>query len=200
MLDILILKNSKNKKSLKDVCRILFNEFGKKNKGYSEQDIIKLCEDAAGISLKDFFKNFVYGTVDFEPMLKECFEYVGLEMQKHKNNHVSESSFGFKVAEQAHLTKVTLVAPYSPAWNAGISIGDEIMAINSCDIKNDLNNWLQHFKNAENVLNISSQSKVKTISLQPKSGVTYFDNYKIVFKNSASAVQKINYSKWILEN
>ncbi len=200
MLDILILKNTQNKKSLKDVCRVLFNEFGKKNKGYSEQDIIKLCEDASGISLKDFFKKFVYGTEDFEPQLKECFEYVGLEMQKRKNNHLSESSFGFKVAEQAHLTKVTLVAPDSPAWKAGISVGDEIMSINSCDIKNDLNNWLQHFKSNEVVLNVSSNGKVKTVSLRSENGKTYFDDHKIVFKDQISSEQKINYDKWLLEN
>ena len=207
MLDVLILKNTQNKKSLKDVCRVLFNEFGKKDKGYTEQDVIKLCEDIAEISLKDFFKKFVYGTEDFEPMLIECFEYVGLEMKKIANTHLSESNFGFKVAEQAHITKVTLVAPYSPAWNAGISVGDEIMTINSCDIKNDLNNWLQHFcqrhpseKNPEVILTVSSQGKVKTISLQSKVGITYFDNHKIVFKNPVSPNQKTNYAKWILEN
>ncbi|HWY11125.1 MAG TPA: M61 family peptidase [Bacteroidia bacterium] len=205
MLDILILKNSQNKKSLKDACRILFNEFGKKNKGYTEQDIIKLCEDAAGVSLKYFFKNFVYGTEDFEPMLIQCFEYVGLEMQKHKNNHLSESSFGFKVAEHAHLTKVILIAPYSPAWKAGLSIGDEIMSVNTIEVKNDLNNWLQHFcqrhssgKSNEIILTVSSQGKVKTISLQLKGAITYFDNHKIVFKDPVSAEQKTNYSRWIL--
>jgi predicted metalloprotease with PDZ domain len=200
MLDILILKNTENRKSLRDVCRILYNEFGKKNKGYSETDIIKLCEDAAGISLIDFFKKYVYGTEDFEPMLKECFDYVGLEMQKKPSNFKSESDFGFKVAEQAHITKVTLVAPYSPAWKAGLSIGDEIMTVNAKDIKNDLNNWLKYFSNKEIALTVSSQGRVKTLNMNVKQGLSYFDSYKLAFKTSSSAQQKANYSKWLLEN
>ncbi|MBP7809819.1 MAG: M61 family metallopeptidase [Bacteroidia bacterium] len=200
MLDILILKNTGNKKSLRDVCRILYNEFGKKNKGYSETDIVKLCEDAAGISLADFFKKFVYGTEDFEPMLNQCFDYVGIEMQKKLSNFKSESDFGFKVAEQAHISKVTLVAPYSPAWKAGLSIGDEIMTVNAKDIKNDLNNWLKYFSNAEIALTVSSQGRVKTLIMNVKQGLSYFDSYKLVFNTSASAQQKANYSKWLLEN
>lgn len=199
MLDITILKNTQNKKSLKDVCRILYNDFGKKNRGYSETDIIKLCEDAAGISLQDFFKKYVYGTEDFEPMLNECFEYVGLEMQKKLSNFKSESDFGFKVAEQAHISKVTLVAPYSPAWKAGLSMGDEIMVVNSYDIKNDLNHWLKYFSGTEISLTVSSYGKIKTVLIKSKSGTSYFDHYKIAFKDSASTQQKANYSKWILE-
>lgn len=200
MLDIIILKNTQNKKSLKDVCRILYTEFGKKNKGYSETDIIKLCEEAAGIPLTDFFKKYVYGTEDFEPMLNECFDYVGLEMQKKPSNLKSESDFGFKVAEQAHISKVILVAPYSPAWKAGLSIGDEIMSVNGMDIKNDLNNWAKYFSNSEISLTVSSQGRIKTIKMNVKQGISYFDSYKLVFKNSASAQQKTNYTKWLLEN
>lgn len=200
MLDILILKNTQNKRSLKDVCRVLYNEYGKKDIGYSETDIIKLCEDTAGISLQDFFKKYVYGTEDLEPMLSECFDYVGLEMQKKPSQLKNESDFGFKVAEQAHLTKVTLVAPYSPAWKAGLSIGDEVMSINGRDIKNDLNNWTKYFSGPEISLNVSSHGKVKTLTMKAKEGVTYFDQYKIAFKASASEPQKKNYSRWLLEN
>ena len=200
MLDILILKNTQSKKSLSDVCKILYNEFGKKNKGYSETDIIDLCETAAGISLSDFFKKFVYGTENFEPMLIECFDYVGLEMQKQCSQFKNESDFGFKVVEQANLTKVSLVAPYSPAWKAGLSSGDDILSVNSYSIKNDLNNWLKQFAKTSISLTISSQGKVKTNVLQAKDGVSYFDSYKIAFKKSATEEQKGNYSRWIIED
>ena len=200
MLDVLIMKNTANKKSLRDVCRVLFNEFGKKNKGYSESDLIKLCEAAAGVSLNDFFKKFVYGTEDFEPMLIECFDYVGLDMKKNLSAQRSESHFGFKVAEQVNLTKVILVAPYSPAWKAGISVGDEIIAVNSNDIKNDLNNWLKQVSENEISLMISSQGKVKYLTLQCKAGVSYFDAYKLVFKSARSDKQIKSYNKWLLEN
>ena len=200
MLDIIILKSTQNKRSLKDVCRVLYNEFGKKNKGYSENDIIKLCEEAAGISLKEFFKKYVYGTEDFEPMLNECFEYVGLEIQKNANVNLNESNFGFKAAEQNQLLKISSIAPYSPAWKAGLSIGDDVLSINGHEIKNDLNNLPQHFSNHQIELKVVSAGKTKTISVLSKRGLTYFDSCKIVFKNSVSMPQKDNYSCWLLEN
>jgi len=200
MLDILIMKNTSNKKSLGDVCRKLFNEFGKKNKGYSENDIINLCEEAAGVSLKDFFKKYVYGTEDFTEMLNECFAYVGLEMQKKTSQQKSESDFGFKIAEQAHITKVTLVAPYSPAWKAGLSIGDEIMSVNGMDIKNDLNNRLKFESGSEISLTVSSIGIVKPLTIKVSKGTTYFDSYKLGFVTGASEKEKTNFSKWLLEN
>ena len=199
MLDVQILKHTQNKKSLKSVCRELYNEFGKKNRGYTETDVIKLCEDAAGISLSEFFKKYVYGTENYEPVLNECFEYVGLEIKKQASVLLNESVFGFKVIEQANLTKVSLVAPYSPAWNAGLSIGDDIIAVNSYNIKNDLNNWLKYFSETGSTLTVASQGIIKTLELKEKAGTNYFDTYKIAFRDSISDLHKTNYSKWLIE-
>jgi predicted metalloprotease with PDZ domain len=201
MLDILIMKYSNGKNSLKSVCRALYNDHAKKRKGYSEQDIIALCEKVAGISLAEFFKKYVYGTEDFEPMLNECFHYVGVEMKKYPSTHINESNFGFKVTEHAHLTKVVLVAPFSPAWKAGLSIGDDVIAVNSYSIKNDLNNWLNYFKEQEVNLTVSSQGKIKTILLPPrKAAHTFFDNHKLIHQSEALDSQKENYRRWLLEN
>lgn len=201
MLDVLIMKHTQNKKSLKDVCRALYNDFAKKGKGYSEQDMISLCENAAGVSLNDFFKKYVYGTEDFEPMLKECFEYVGVEMKKSASAYINESRFGFKTLEHAPLTKVTIVAPFSPAWKAGMSTGDDIMAVNGYSLKNDLNNWLNYFNDQDISLTVSSQGKIKTLILPgKKSSNTFFDNHKLMLKSDASASQKENFRKWLLEN
>ncbi len=199
MLDILIMKNTQNKKSLKEVCRVLYNKFGKKNKGYSETDIIKLCEEAAGVSLEDFFKKYVYGTEDFTGMLSECFAYVGLEMQNKTSQFKTESDFGFKVTEQAHISKVTLVAPYSPSWKAGLSIGDEIMSVNGKDLKNDLNNWLKYFSASEISMLVSSQGITKTVEMKAVKE-WYFNTFKLAFKNIVSEQEKFNYERWLLEN
>ncbi len=203
MLDILILKNTSNQRSLKDVCRILYNDFGKKQKGYSEGDIIAICEKIAGISLKDFFDKYVYGTENFEPQLTECFNYVGLEMHKVHSHHANEKVFGFKVVEHPHShhqTKVTLIAPYSPAWKEGLSINDDILAVNGHTLKNDLNEWLNYFNGEAVDLLITSGGKIKTLHLKPAEKKTYyFDTYKLKFIETADNDQKANYKKWVLD-
>lgn len=200
MLDILILKNSQNKRSLKDVCRILFDQFGKKGIGYTEQDIIRMCEEASGISLSEFFMNYVYGTENFEPLLNECFDYVGLVMQKTPSALSNESLYGFKVAEQGGLTKVSLVAPYSPAWKAGISLNDDVIAVNNFVVKGDLNSWLKYFASQTIELTVSSQSKLKQLTLSAKpNGPTFFDGYKLAMVPKRTLQQEINYRRWLIE-
>lgn len=202
MLDVSILKHTQNKKSLKDVCRKLYNDFGKKGIGYTEQNIMDLCNEAAGVSLQEIFDKYVYGTEDFEPMLNECFNYVGLEMQKTPSAFTNESTYGFKVLEQPGLTKTGLIAPYSPAWKAGLSSGDDVIAVNGFVVKNDLSNWLNYFKGGAIELTVSSQGKLKNINLVVKPGATtYFNTHKVAMVAKRTLQQEINYKRWLgIEN
>ena len=165
MLDVKIMQHTQNTKGLRDVCRILYNEFGKKNKGYTEQDIIDICKKAAGADLSDFFNKYVYGTEDFTTPLQECFDYLGIDMQRHPSSHVCEALYGFKTVDFGNNRKVSLIAPDSPAWNAGLSVGDEILAVNNYTLKNDFNDWINYFKAEKVQLTVSSASELKNMFL-----------------------------------
>ena len=197
MLDTLIMKHSNNAKGLRDVCRELYNDFGKKQKGYSEQDIISLCEKAAETSLKPFFDKYVYGTEDFEIPLNECLAYIDVELVKSPSAQSCESVYGFKTLDFGLNRKVSLIAPYSPGWKAGLSIGDEIIAVNGYTLKNDFNDWMSYFKESDIELTISSNQHLKTIQLvkNPKA-ITYFDSLKLKQK----VVESINFANWIKLN
>lgn len=180
MLDVYIMKHSQNKHGLRDVCRALYNNFGKKNKGYNEIDIKNSCNEFATISLNDFFDKYVYGTEDFETSLYECFEYLDIVMEKSKSSFVSESLYGFKTTDFGLNRKVSLVAPYSPAWKAGLSIGDEILAVNGITFKNDFNDWMNYFVQSDITLTVSSSQHLKEIKLvKNNKPVTYFDSIKL---------------------
>ena len=194
MLDTLIMKHSNNQKGLSDVCRALYNDFGKKQKGYSEQDIISLCEKAAGTSFKPFFDKYVYGTEDFEIPLNECLSYIDVELVKTASLQSCESLYGFKTLDFGLNRKVALIAPYSPSWKAGLSIGDEILAVNGYTLKNDFNDWMQYYKESDLVLTVSSNQQLKTLKLVKNSKpLTYFDVLKLKQKDIGS----INYKRWI---
>ena len=198
MLDVQIMKHTNNNKGLSDVCRELYNEFGKKNKGYSEQDIMSICQKMAGVSLKDFFDQYVYGTEDFDLPLMECFNYLGIDFIKTPSSILSESVFGFKTMDVGLNKKVSLIAPYSPSWKAGLSIGDEIIAVNGYTLKNDFNDWMNYFKDSEIELTVSSNQQLKTIklirSLKP---ITYFDTLKLKHQTDAAS---IHFEKWLNNN
>ncbi|MCE3227119.1 MAG: peptidase domain protein [Bacteroidetes bacterium] len=178
ILDTKIMRATSNKKCLRDVCVLLYERFGKKNKGYSEQDIIGLVNEVSGENHTEFFTNFVYTPNDFEVPLKEAFDYLGIEFHKEKNVHTCEHYFGFKVMDNGPFVRVTLVAPYSPAWKSGLFAGDEIMAVNGIMVKNNFNHWLQYFLNEDEIhLTVNSNEHLKTLILQKdKKGNSYFFN------------------------
>lgn len=197
MLDVLIMKHSNNKNGLRDVCRELYNKFGKKNKGYSEKDIIDLCEKIASTSLKTFFDKYVYGNEDFQKPLQECFSYLDIELIQTPSTLMSESVYGFKTIDFGNNRKVSLIAPYSPAWNAGLSIGDEILSVKGYTLKNDFNDWMNYFKDEEIEMTVSSNQNLKQIKLiKPFKSVSYFDVFKLKQKDEVSTV----FSTWLQLN
>ena len=198
MLDVKILQATQNKRSLRDVCVLLFDRFGKKGMGYTENSIIDLVNEVSGIDLSDFFKNFVYAPQDFEVVLNLCFEYLGIEFVKEASASICEHKYGFKVIDNGPNNKVSLVAPYSPAWKAGLFNGDEILAVNGIILKNNFNNWLNYFDDKDEIiLTVNSAEQLKTISLQKdKKGNTYFINPILKLKNNESE-QKVNFNAWI---
>lgn len=197
MLDAQIMKHTNNQKGLSDVCRELYNEFGKKNKGYSEQDIITTCEKVSGAPLKDFFDKYIYGTEDFDVPLTECLNYLEIDFVKTPSAVLSESAYGFKTLDFGLNRKVSLIAPYSPSWKAGLSIGDEILAVNGYTLRNDFNDWMNYFKDSEIELTVSSNQQLKQLKLVKNSKlVTYFDVLKLKQKVDASN----SFSKWLKLN
>ncbi len=196
MLDVLIFKHSNHTKGLKDVCQVLYNQFGKLNLGYTETDIITICEKMAGVSLNSFFEKYVYGTEDYETPLLECFKYLNIDYVKNPSLQISEHLFGFKTVDFGLNRKISLIAPYSPSWKAGLSIGDEIIAVNGYALKNDFNDWMQYFKDSNLELAIISSQCLKQVTLfNYDKGVTYFHSNKLANSNNIDV-----YNAWKLIN
>lgn len=199
MLDVKIMQATSNKKCLRDVCVLLYERFGKKAIGYSEQSIIDLVNEVSGKDFSAFFKDFVYTANDFEAPLQACFDYLGVEFIKQNSAHTCEHHFGFKITDNGFFSKVSLVAPYSPAWKAGLFAGDEIMAVNGMMLKNNCNNWLHYFLEEEEIaLTVNSGEQIKTLALQKdKKGNTWFFNPLLKLKTEPTAEAKIAFSEWI---
>ncbi|HXB39404.1 MAG TPA: M61 family peptidase, partial [Bacteroidia bacterium] len=198
MLDVLIAKNSKHKNSLQTVLKNLYDQFYKKNNGYTEEDFTKLCSEAAGIDLCDFFNKYVYGLEPYEPLLKECFSDLGLHLEKHHAHTFYERHLGLKAIEHTHHKKVTMIAPYSPAWKAGLSINDEIISVNGFTLKNDFNQWLTYFsaKTDKCALTIMNNGRLEEINIPLSAEGDFFYTYKITAKENQSAQEIKNFNFW----
>jgi len=198
MLDVMIMEATQNKRSLRDVCRKLYNEFGKKNKGYSKENIMELCEEAAGKDLKEFFNKFVFSANDYDEGLVPCFNYLGIDFQKTQNQNLNERDLGFKVIEQGTLTKVSLVAPYSPSWKAGIFNNDDVIAVNGTVVRNNLNQLLNYYSNEKSIeISIISLEKLRTVTLQKdEKARTWFFKSKLSVLAQSADKQKDSFNIW----
>lgn len=198
MLDVLILKNSGNRHSLQTVMKNLYDNFYKKNRGYTEEDFTQLCSEVAGTDLSGFFTGYVYGLEQYEPMLLECAKYIGVEMNRWHSPMFFEKYLGFKAVDMLTHRKVTMIAPYSPAWKAGLSIGDEIFAVNNYMLKADLNNWMHylHKKDGNCVLTVNSNGRLRDIKIPLKEEGEFFYSYKLFIQLDANDAQKEAYTAW----
>lgn len=199
MTDILIRRGTNNQKSLDDVMRVLYQEFGKKQKGYSESDYQKIIENISGRSFEDFFRLYIYGTQNFEFMLEECLDYIGCSLKKMPSEKHNEARLGFKTSEENNKTIVKSIFPGSFSDKAGLKINDEIIAVNGVKINADLNQWCNYFaqdKKAKIVLSLFSSGILKNISLEPNDKETFYQCYFITKKNN-SVQEKINaFNDW----
>ncbi|KAA3616572.1 MAG: M61 family peptidase [Calditrichaeota bacterium] len=127
-LDLEIRQRTKNDKSLDDVLRDLWLNYGKDGIGMPENGIQKSVEKIAGTSFNAFFNDYVYDTktVDFERYLG----YAGFEVVHDLKKDSSKTYTGLQLSGDKKQTIISNVTPHSPAWKAGIDIRDILIAIN----------------------------------------------------------------------
>ena len=131
-MDLMLRKESGGKKSLADVHRGLWQKHKVAQGGFSEADVLALLQQVSGRSWQDFWNRYVIGTEELPvlALLKDA----GVEFVADKKSDDGKSfyAWGLSVApgEDGAFAKVTAVEKDGPAWNAGITAGDTLIAVN----------------------------------------------------------------------
>ena len=195
MTDLMIRKYSNNERSLDDVMRHLYNEFAKKGKGYTEADYKATVEKMAGHSFDEFFGNYVYRANSYENALRECIDYIGLQLLTGSSKKYHEKHYGIKISDTLPVSKVTAIYPNSVAEKAGIQLNDEIISINGYPVKNNFAEWSKYFGSSETTLTVSNTGKIRTVVFTP-SVEEYYKIYYVQKTTSPTEAQKKNFNAW----
>jgi predicted metalloprotease with PDZ domain len=196
LMDIKIRKSTNNKKSLDDVMRKLYTDFGLKDCGYNINAVLSILEFVSGEKWDDFFNSFVLGKESLLHELESAFNYLGYDLHFSPNFNKWENMLGIKADVNPNGSYiVNSVFPQSPADKAGITIGDKIIAMNGMELKSDWNDYFDLFDNENIVLQLFSKSKLKELSIEINSGV-YYSRAVISKKIGSSEIQKVNHSVW----
>jgi predicted metalloprotease with PDZ domain len=147
-LDLAIRRRSSGQRSLDDVARALWREYGASGRPYPE-DVQPIFEAATGLELGDFFDRFVRGRED--PDLVGELAAVGLTLRETMERPPGDGDnaagwLGVMLASGGGC-RVASVFDGSPAAAAGLSPGDDIIAISGyrvsgeADVRARLRAW-----------------------------------------------------------
>lgn len=196
LLDFKIRHETKNKRSLNDVMRTLYYTFYKKeNRGYTEDEFRKVCEQTAGVSLEEFF-GYIY-TVK-TPNYAKYLNYAGLSIDL-KQKPLEGAWHGIKVSLVKDSIRVRDVDYYSPAWIEGIRRSQIITSINGKPASIEgLNQLATTFKSNSRIeIEVVDKGKKSVIPLLlgTKSEATF----EIKRQTASNALQNIILKSWLKE-
>ena len=199
VMDAKIRKATNNKRGIEEVMKRLYYNFAQNNKGYTEKDFIDLLENTSGESFQDFFNDYVHGTTPYEAILLEALEFIGLELIQTPSNSYSEAKLGMKTVHQSNHLLISAIYPGSPTDMAGLSLGDELIALNTIKLNHDLDSCLNYFDAISKTLSFFRNGKLLQLTL-PEVNRFFYLNHKIHKKGNLTTNQEKAILAWSENN
>ncbi len=190
MLDLKIRELTQNQKSLDNVMRLLWKNYGKSEIGYTCKNYIESVNLVAGTDLNDFFEKYIFGTEPLENPLRESLNFIGCELQKVPAKTKLEEIFGIQTLPNNGT--IWRIATNSPA-DFALTVGDEILQING-------QKFSSNFSFPENNL-IKLNFTIKRIGQELNLELTpheesYFPQFQIRKKVNMTESQQQNFEAW----
>lgn len=163
-LDLTIRKETNNEKSLDDIMRFLWNNYGKKSIGLAEGKIESIVSEVSGIKLDSFFEKYLYSTEDLP--LADLLSEFGINFNLRPTTSVDDKggkpdtdnvkhtgSIGARLTSNTLGAKIVQVFSDESAEVAGLSAGDIIISINKLQItKSNINKTIESYNIGDELL------------------------------------------------
>lgn len=168
-LDAFIQKESVGKHSLDDVLRFAwqqFKEVGKDYAGLDEEMMPEIIFEATGIDVSEEIDRWVYGCE--EPDYKRVLKTMGIDLTEEKlpiEREVLQATLS-----GTNALKVSQLDEAGVAELAGLSVGDELLAIDSIRVtKSNLEKLLKRYGQAKSFsLHVFRSGLLKELSVKPR--------------------------------
>ena len=193
LLDLLIRTRYGNKRSLDDVMRQMWEQFGQQEIGYTPQQLQRVIESVAGVNLTTFFQNYIDGTTELP--FNEYLEPFGLRVVVAQEEPVP--FLGVKVKAQPSQEVIEFVEAMSPAAVAGVNAGDELLAINGLRVTAEqLSDRLKDYQAGDTIeLSVFHQDELRTLVVTL--GTPQPSRYQIVSVENPTEAQKQLFAGWL---
>ena len=203
VLDLIIRGRTDGKASLDEVMRRMYDEFYLnapnatyylRGRGYVPDDLQRVASQVSGYDFTDFFNRYVR---DVEALpYDEAFGYLGLRVAREAAREPYDAGITVDWENTTSL-RIKSVRNYSPAEDAGLQEGDEILKLAGKSLKRE--NWLvtlSHYKQGDRVP-LSVKRDRRTIQTTLKLGPPERFEYRIQEKTDATPQQKALREAWL---
>ncbi|NMP33289.1 M61 family metallopeptidase [Thalassotalea sp. M1531] len=192
VLDFDILSKTNLSQSYRNVHDILYKEYSIP-KTFNDQDMLNILERVTGEDYQDWWQQNIdgYAKPDFDKLLSKA----GLEINYGKGNKKKAWS-GISTKPHANGLIITSVEKGSPAWQAGLTTDDIIIAIDGLRVADkDLKKRLKNFKPKQKIdVTFFRRDALNTKTV--KLGETPAEQLKINAIKEASEQQKAFFKAW----
>lgn len=193
LLDAKIRQSTAGTKSLDDLMRLAFSRFSGE-RGFTPEEFKATAEEVAGTPLRGFFARNVESTEELD--YTEALEWFGLRFKAAPAAGAKKAWLGARTTVNNGRLLITRVPRETPAFEAGLNVDDEILAVNDYRVRADqLSQRLDNYKVGDKVsLLIARRDLLKridlTFGLEPR-------QWQLELKPDATESQKLNLSAWL---
>jgi predicted metalloprotease with PDZ domain len=195
LLDLTIRNLHGHARSLDDVMRRLYDDFGKTGVGYTDEDYARIVGEVAGRKMQVYFDKFINGTAPLQEPLDKALHAVGCQLVAYENASASEGTFGFRTVVKNERTEVTYIWPNSPAA-AVLTVDDEIIAINGRRVDMNLQSLLSTDAPLYEVA-VFRQNRLVLVELLAQPSAAFGVRYAVEKLADADEAQKAGFQKWL---
>ena len=203
VLDLIIRGKTNGRASLDDVMRRMYDEFYLKSpnatyylrgRGYVTEDVERVASEVAGFSLSEVFRRYVRGveTLPYD----EAFSQLGLRLVREQARQPYNGGIAIDGEAKGELM-IGAVRPNSPAEDAGLEEGDEILLLGRRFVSRE--NFLvslARYKQGDRVP-ISVKRDRRTIQATLVLGAPERFEYRIEERKDATPEQKALRAAWL---
>jgi len=149
LLDARIRRATAGRASLDDVLRRAYSRFSGE-RGFGAEDLRAVASEVAGTDLGPWLHQALETTAELD--YKEALDWYGLrftESKKKEKDEDDEEKPGWLGAEtevQGGRLVVTQVKRETPAYEAGLNVGDEILAVGDYRVPPTVDGWKERLK------------------------------------------------------
>lgn len=200
VLDLTIRGQTGGQKSLDDVMRALWHDPDILAHGIPETGLQEIAEAVTGVPLGEVFDNYVRGVEEIP--WNRYLGYAGLRLEvtpDGDDRQEPRAYLGIHLRDDGEAAVIERVPSGSPAYEAGVYAGDEIIAINGYKVtRSGLEDRLKCYRPGDTVLlHLFRQGVLRevpiTLAMRPR------ERYRIQPLTGASEAQKAVRRGWLHE-